>query len=90
VILVQPADGYALLRLLQLPVDHAVIGAAARLDGKTAETPQLPLGTETMWGLQDAKCHGRPNRAHGGNFTEPLPGRVLRKRPVVTVSTDCV
>jgi len=43
---------------LQLPIDTTVIGAALGLDAKTAVRPQLPLGSETMRGLQNAKQYG--------------------------------
>ncbi len=43
------------LRPLQLPVDTTVIGAAVGLDAKSAVSPQLPLGAETVRGLQDAQ-----------------------------------
>ena len=77
VVLVQAANGHSLLHLLQLPVDMAVIGAAARLDRKTTDTPQLPLGAKTVRCLQNAKRHRRADRADRGNFAEPFPGAVL-------------
>ena len=58
VILIQTANGDLFLRSLQLPVDTTVIGAALCLDAKTAVRPQLPLGAETMWGLQNAEQYG--------------------------------
>jgi hypothetical protein len=48
----------------ELSVDLAVIGAAARLDGKTTEAPQLPLGAKTVRCLQNAQRHRRADRAH--------------------------
>src|SRR5258708_20214462 len=55
----------------------AVIGAAARLDRKTTDTPQLPLGAKTVRCLQNAKRHRRADRADRGNSAEPFPGAVL-------------
>src|SRR5882672_6898907 len=55
---VQSANGALFLHSLQLPIDTTVIGAALCLDAKTAVRPQLPLGSETMWGLQNAKQYG--------------------------------
>src|ERR1700726_4064088 len=58
VVSVQSADRALLLRSLQLPVHTTVISAALGLDAKTAVGPQLPLGAETVWGLQNAKQYG--------------------------------
>ena len=55
---VQSAKGALFLHSLQLPVDPTVIGAAVGLDAKSAVTPQLPVGAETVWGLQNAQQHG--------------------------------
>jgi len=46
------------LHSLQLSVDTAVISAGLRLDAKSAVGPQLPLGAETVRGLQNAKQYG--------------------------------
>jgi hypothetical protein len=54
VVSVQSANGALFLHSLQLPVDIAVISAALCLDAKPAVRPQLPLGAETVWSLQDA------------------------------------
>src|SRR5271157_77716 len=54
-----------------------VIGAAARLDRKTTDAPQLPLGAETVRSLQNAKRHRRADRANRGNLAEPFPDLVL-------------
>jgi len=45
-------------------MDTPVIGAALCLDAKSAVRPKLPLGAETVRGLQNAKQHGRPDRTH--------------------------
>src|ERR1700687_2621772 len=74
---VKSANGDLFLRSLQLPVDTTVIGAALCLDTKSAERPQLPLGAKTVWGLQNAQQHRRPDRADRRDLTEPFPGRVL-------------
>ena len=63
----------SLLHLLQLPVDMAVVGAAARLDRKTTDTPQLPLGAKTVRCLQNAKRHRRADRADRGNSAQTFP-----------------
>jgi len=63
VVLVQAANGHSLLHLLQLPVDMAVIGAAARLDRKTTDTPQLPLGAKN--GAVSAERQAPPRRGWG-------------------------
>jgi hypothetical protein len=55
---VQSANGALFLRSLQLPVDTTVIGATLCLDAKSAVRPQLPLGAETVRGLQNAKQYG--------------------------------
>src|SRR5260221_3148456 len=55
----------------------AVIGAAARLDRKTTDPPQLPLGAKSVRCLQNAKRRRRADRADRGNSAEPFPGAVL-------------
>src|SRR5207237_537976 len=60
-----------------LPVDTAVIGAALGLDAKSAVRPQLPLGAETVRGLQNAKQYGGPDRTDRGNLAKPFPGLVF-------------
>src|ERR1700682_6236259 len=65
VIAVEPAQRYLPLRWSQLPFHITMIGAAVRLDGKTAVSPQLPLGAEAMRCLQNRDqlgCTDRPNR----------------------------
>jgi hypothetical protein len=52
---VESANGDLFLRSLQLPIDLTMIGTAMCLDGKSAVGPQLPLGAETVRGLQNAK-----------------------------------
>src|ERR1700730_3386681 len=74
---VQSANGALFLRSLQPPVDTTVIGAALCLDAKSAETPQLPLGAETVRGLQDAQQYGCPGRTDHRNLAESLPGGVF-------------
>jgi hypothetical protein len=55
---IQSAKGALFLHSFELPVDTTVIGAALRLDAKTTVSPQLPLGTETVRSLQNAKQYG--------------------------------
>src|ERR1039458_4254853 len=54
-----------------------MIGAAVRLDSKTAISPQLPLGTETMRCLDDRDQQGRPDWTDRGNLAEQLERLVL-------------
>src|ERR1700752_1784582 len=51
---VQPANADLFLRSLQLSIDTPVIGAALCLDAKSEVRPYLPLGAETVRGLQNA------------------------------------
>ena len=55
---IQSANRDLFLHSLQLSVDTAVISAGLRLDAKSAVGPQLPLGAETVRGLQNAKQYG--------------------------------
>src|ERR1700686_5016107 len=59
------------------PSTLRVIGAAVCLDANSAVSPQLPLGAETVRGLQNAKQYGRPDRANRRDLAEPSPGLVF-------------
>ena len=74
---VQSTNGDLFLRSLQLSVDTTVIGAAVGLDAKTAVGPKLPLAAETLWGLQNAKQYGGPDRTDRRNLAQPFPGLVF-------------
>src|ERR1039458_8020797 len=54
-----------------------MIGAAVRLDSKTAISPQLPLGTETMRCLDDRDQQRRADRTDRGDLAEQLERLVL-------------
>jgi len=58
-------------------VDNPVIGAALGLYAISAVRPELPLGAETVRGLQNAKQHGRPDPTDPRNLTELFPGLVF-------------
>ena len=62
---------------VELSFHIPVIGAAVRLDAKTAVGPQLPLGAETVRGLQNTQQYGRPDRTDRRNLAEPFPGLVF-------------
>ena len=51
VILIEPTQLLWLFRTLQLSVHVTVLRTVARIDRETAVSPQLPLGAETMRGL---------------------------------------
>ena len=72
-VLVKSANGDLFLRSLQLPVDTTVIGAAVCLDAKSAVSPQLPLGSGTVRGLQNTQQYGRPERTDRRNLAEVFP-----------------
>ena len=70
VIAVEPAQRDLSLRRSQLPIDITMIGAAVRLDSKTAVSPQLPLGPEAIGCLQDRDQLGRADRTNRGNLAQ--------------------
>src|ERR1700674_1750385 len=74
---VQSANGARFLHSLQLSVDPTVIGAALCLDAKSAVRPQLPLGAETVRGLQNAQQYGGPDRTYRRNMAELFPSLVF-------------
>jgi hypothetical protein len=52
VVVIQAAHGHALLVSLQFPSDIAVLAAVVGIQRETTVSPQLALGTETVWRLQ--------------------------------------
>ena len=52
VVVPQSAHRDALAVALQFASHIAVLAAVVSLDGETIVGPQLPFGTETVWGLQ--------------------------------------
>src|ERR1022692_2427962 len=51
-VVIQTAHGDAIPVSYQLPSHEAVLAAVVRLDCETTVSPQLTLGTETVWRLQ--------------------------------------
>ena len=74
---VQPANGALSFHSLQLSADLTVIGATMRLDAKSAVRPKLPLGAETVRGLQNAQQYGGSDRTDRRNLAEPFPSLVF-------------
>ena len=74
---VQRANRDLFLRSFELPADLTVIGAALCLNAQSAVSPPLPLGAETVRGLQKAQQYGGTNRTDRRNLTEPFPGLVF-------------
>ena len=68
VIAIQPANRGRLLRALQLSLDETLLGAAVRLDSKSAVAPELSLGTETMRCLHQSDQQSRPDRSDERNL----------------------
>jgi hypothetical protein len=68
-ILVESANGQNLLGTLELAMHHAVSTAVARLIRQAAVAPQLALGTEAMWRLdereQERCANGADSRESG-------------------------
>src|SRR5271154_6911407 len=77
VISVQPTNGRWLLRTPELPLDVTILGAAVRLNPKPAISPQLSLGTETMWCLNQSNQQSRPDRPDERNLPQQFPHIVL-------------
>jgi len=70
VIVIQTAHRDALSVALQFASHTAVLAAVVSLDRKTAEGPELPLGTETVGCLQQCNQQGSPNRTDARNLTK--------------------
>jgi len=67
---IQTAHGDALPRALLLPSQIAVLAVVVRLDRETTVSPQLSLGTETVWRLQQRHQQGGTNRTDRGNLAQ--------------------
>jgi hypothetical protein len=88
---VQSTNGDLFLRSFELSVDLTVIGAAMRLDAKSAVRPELPLAAETVRGLQNARQYGRSDRIDRRNLAESRPGLVFlafREQPACPTRND--
>ena len=77
VIHVETANRWRPLRMLQLSPAVAVFPTASRLQSQPAVSPQLSLGTKTMWRLQQRDQQGNPYRAQSWDLAENLTGRML-------------
>ena len=63
VVVTQATHGHPLPVSLQFPSDIAVLAAVVGLQRETTVSPQLTLGTETVWRLQLRNQQGCTNRA---------------------------
>src|ERR1019366_5749376 len=70
VVLVQSPNGKHFLRAPHLTFHQTVFPTGASLQGQSAVGPQLPLGTETMWGLNQSHRQGRSNRPQVRNLSQ--------------------
>src|ERR1022692_3962413 len=70
VIVIQTAHRDALSVALQFSSHAAVIAAVVSLDRETTVGPELSLGTETMWCLQQCHQQGGTNRTDRRNLTQ--------------------
>src|SRR5215468_1164439 len=77
VIQVQPANEDRFALASELAVDDLVIGAAARLESKSAVGPELAVGAEAKRGLNARNQQGRTDCSHKGNAAEHCGGRML-------------
>ena len=69
-VVIQTAHGDALPVSYQLPSHEAVLTAVMRLDCETTVSPQLSLGTETVWRLQQRHQQGGTNRPDRRNLAQ--------------------
>src|SRR5215471_5866518 len=69
-VVIQTARGDSLPVALQFPSYKAVLTAVVNLDRETAVCPQLSLGTETMWCLQQRHQQGGTNGTDRRNLTQ--------------------
>src|SRR5258705_9602741 len=77
VVVIQAAHGHALLVSLQFPSDIAVLTAVVGLQRETTVSPQLTLGTETVWRLQLRNQQGCTNRTDRRNLAKQFHGMML-------------
>jgi len=69
-VVIQTAHGDALPVSYQLPSREAVLTAVMSLDCETTVSPQLSLGTETVWRLQQPHQQGSTNRTDRRNLAQ--------------------
>ena len=69
-VVIQTAHRDALAVALQFASHLAVLTAVVRLDRETTVGPELPLGTETMRGLQQGHQQGGANRTDRRNLAK--------------------
>ena len=68
VILVQAANEHLLFAAPHLALDVVVFPAIAGFQPQSAIGPELALGAETMWGLNQSHRQSRANRSQGGDL----------------------
>src|SRR6202166_775941 len=76
-VVTQATHGHALPVSLQFPSDIAVLTAVVGLQRETTVSPQLTLGTETVWRLQLRNQQGRTNRTDRRNLAKQFHGMML-------------
>ena len=69
-ILIEPTNLLGLLRTLQLSSHVTVLRTVARIDRRSAVCPQLPLGAETMRGLDQRDEQRGSDRADRRNLAQ--------------------
>src|SRR5258708_39372301 len=74
---IQAADGHALSVSLQFPSHIALLTAVVGLQRETTVSPQLTLGTETVWRLQLRNQQGCTNRTVRRNLAKQFHGMML-------------
>ena len=84
-VITQAAHGHALPVSLQFPSDIAVLAAVVGLQRETTVSPQLTLGTETVWSLQLRDQQGCTNRTDRRNLAKQFNGMML----LLSVSKSC-
>src|SRR5260370_4801290 len=76
-VVTQAAHGHALTVSLQFPSDIAVLAAVVGLQRETTVSPQLALGTETVWRLQLRDQQGCTHRTDRRNLAQQFHGMML-------------
>src|SRR2546427_11054558 len=74
---VEPAHGQEPFGALELALDKTGFPAAVGLQSQTAVGPELPLGAQEMWRLDQSDQQSRPDRTNRWNLTQPLHRGVL-------------
>ena len=69
-VVIQTSHGDAFPVALQFPSHPAILPAVVSLQPKTTVGPQLALGSETIWRLQQRYQQGGANRPDGRNLTK--------------------